>query len=111
MLSLHYISVIKIKRMGKKTTTPKLTKKLTKKQAREIVFNKLAGALDEYKEEIKEKKFKANLKKASKLFAADIAKAENRKEAVKERKKKEPKLKSVQVADQPMAVEQEAPVK
>jgi|GEM_PF-3282763 len=95
--------------MGKQTTTPKLTKKLSKKQARELVFNKLAGALEEYKEKIKEKKFRANLKKASKLFAADIAKAENRKEAVKERKKKEPKL--TPVADQPMAVEQDAPVK
>ena len=98
--------------MGKKAATPKLTKKVTKKQAREMVFNKLAGALEEYKEKIKEKKFRSNLKKASKLFAADIAKAENRKEVVEQRKKKKDvKVKPLQTADQPVAVEQDAPFK
>ncbi|HEV8283788.1 MAG TPA: hypothetical protein VGQ09_05740 [Chitinophagaceae bacterium] len=51
------------------------SKKLSKKEARKIVYEKLAGALDEYRTSVKEKKFTSNLKKASKLFAADIAKA------------------------------------
>ena len=39
------------------------------------VFEKLAGALAEYKSKLNEKKFENNLKKASKLFAVDIVKA------------------------------------
>jgi len=99
--------------MGKKTKTPKLTKKLTKKQAREMVFNKLAGALDEYKEKISEKKFRTNLKKASKLFAADIAKAENKQAVViqEKPKKKAPKVTPVQEDAEAAAVEQETPYK
>ncbi len=54
-------------------TTP--VKKLTKKQARKEVFEKLSGALAEYKNKLDKKKFESNLKKASKLFAVDIAKA------------------------------------
>ena len=50
-------------------------KKLSKKQARKIVSEKIATALAEYRSSVKEKKFDSNLKKASKLFAADIAKA------------------------------------
>ena len=49
--------------------------KLSKKEARKIVYEKLATALAEYRSNVKEKKFSSNLKKASKLFAADIAKA------------------------------------
>jgi hypothetical protein len=45
--------------------------KLSKKEARKLVYEKLSNALAEYKSSVKEKK----LKKASKLFAADIAKA------------------------------------
>ncbi len=99
--------------MGKKTKTPKLTKKLTKKQAREMVFNKIAGALEEYKEKISEKKFRTSLKKASKLFAADIAKAENKETVIQEKpKKKAPKVKAVQPDGEILAaVEQEAPNK
>jgi hypothetical protein len=55
--------------------TVKPSKKLSKKQARKIVYEKFAGALAEYRAEVKEKKFASHLKKASKLFAADIAKA------------------------------------
>ena len=51
------------------------SKKPTKKQARKIIYEKFASALAEYKTEVKEKKFTSNLRKASKLFAADIAKA------------------------------------
>ncbi|HSZ84798.1 MAG TPA: hypothetical protein VK787_02145 [Puia sp.] len=50
-------------------------KKASKKEIRLSVYNKLAHALNEYKKDIKPKKFETNLKKASKLFATDIAKA------------------------------------
>ena len=53
----------------------KSSKKLSKKEARKIVYEKFAVALADYRAEVKEKKFASNLKKASKLFAADIAKA------------------------------------
>ena len=50
-------------------------KKPTKKETRKEVFEKLSGALAEYKGKLNEKKFENNLKKASKLFAVDILKA------------------------------------
>jgi hypothetical protein len=53
-------------------------KKLSKKEARRIVSEKIATALAEYRSSVKEKKFAINLKKASRLFAADIAKAMSR---------------------------------
>lgn len=53
-------------------------KKISKKEARKMVYDKLAGALSEYKDVVKEKRFTTNLKKASKLFAADIARASNK---------------------------------
>ncbi len=56
-------------------TTEKASPKVSKKEARKIVYEKLSSALAEYKASVKEKKFDSNLKKASKLFAADIAKA------------------------------------
>jgi len=59
--------------MTENTVTP--SKKLSKKEARKLVYEKFASALAEYKTGVKEKKFDTNLKKASKLFAADIAKA------------------------------------
>jgi len=55
--------------------TVKPSKKLSKKQARKIVYEKFAVALADFRSGVKEKKFASNLKKASKLFAADIAKA------------------------------------
>lgn len=58
--------------------TVKPSKKLSKKEARKIVYERFAVALAEYRTEVKEKKFASNLKKASKLFAADIAKAVSR---------------------------------
>ena len=66
-------------------TTPS---KLSKKEARKIVYEKLATALGEYKSSVKEKK----LKKASKLFAADIAKAVARQ---KQKIQKPSKIKAV----------------
>jgi hypothetical protein len=66
-------------------TTPS---KLSKKEARKLVYEKLATALAEYKSSVKEKK----LKKASKLFAADIAKAVARQ---KQKIQKPTKIKAV----------------
>lgn len=63
-------------------------KKISKKEARKMVYDKLAGALAEYKDVVKEKRFTTNLKKASKLFAADIAKASNKMNGEQPRKKR-----------------------
>ncbi len=49
--------------------------KLTKKQAKKEIFEKLSGALAEYKSRLDKKKFEHKLKKATKLFAVDIARA------------------------------------
>ncbi|MEP6750050.1 MAG: hypothetical protein ABJB86_20085 [Bacteroidota bacterium] len=62
-------------------------KKLTKKQAKKEVFEKLSGALAEYKNKLDKKKFENNLKKASKLFAVDLAKAFKKDRKVKSAKK------------------------
>lgn len=51
------------------------SKKLTKKEVRQVVYEKLSRALTEFKPNFKEKKFESNLKKASKLFASDLAKS------------------------------------
>ena len=50
-------------------------KKASKKEIRKQVYEKLAGALAEYKNGFNEKKFDNRLKKVSKIFALDIAKA------------------------------------
>ena len=52
-----------------------IVKKPTKKETRKEVFEKLSGALAEYKSKLNEKKFENKLKKASKVFAVDIVKA------------------------------------
>jgi hypothetical protein len=51
-----------------------LVKRLSKKEAKNEVFNKLSNALAEYKNQLGKKKFEYKIKKASKLFALDIAK-------------------------------------
>ncbi len=66
-------------------TTPS---KLSKKEARKLVYEKLATALAEHRSSVKDKK----LKKASKLFAADIAKAVARQ---KQKIQKPAKIKAV----------------
>ena len=73
-------------------TTEKASSKLSKKEARRIVYEKLSHALAEYKASVKEKKFDSNLRKASKLFAADIAKAVAKQ---KQKLKKPAKIKAV----------------
>lgn len=67
-------------------------KKLSKKEARKIISQKIATALEEYRSTVKEKKFDNNIKKASKLFAADIAKAIARQ---KQKLQKPAKIKAV----------------
>ncbi len=69
--------------------TPALEKKVTKKEARKAVFEKLSGALAEYKNKLDKKKFESNLRKASKLFAVELVKAS------KKNRKHERKLKAV----------------
>jgi len=73
MLGFYYFYVIKLSSKMKKNQSE--AKKTSKKEIRLSVYNKLAHALNEYKKDIKPKKFETNLKKASKLFATDIAKA------------------------------------
>ncbi|HLY68722.1 MAG TPA: hypothetical protein VKR53_03265 [Puia sp.] len=68
-------------------------KKSAKRKARAFVYGKFATALSEYKDVIKPKKLEAKLKKASKLFAGDIAKAKI-KEDVSVRKKRKKITKS-----------------
>jgi len=65
--------------------------KPSKKEVRKAVYEKLSSALAEYKD-LKAKKFKNNLKKASKLFAADITKALKNKKDSTPKKVKEKKV-------------------
>jgi hypothetical protein len=68
--------------------------KISKKEAEKLVFSKLANALAEYKKDVKAKKFKTTLKKASKLFAEDIAKASHKNNGkLKQTQKKKTKTK------------------
>ena len=73
-------------------TTEKTSSRLSKKEARKIVYEKFSNALAEYRASVKGKKFDSNLKKASKLFAADIAKAVAKQ---KQKLKKPAKIKAV----------------
>lgn len=68
--------------------TTKEKKLSRKKMVRKEVYDKLAGALAGYKSDIGDKKFESRLKKASKLFAVDIAKATARSRKSKSRNKK-----------------------
>ena len=62
-------------------------KKPSKKQTQKEVFQKLSGALADYRPNLNRKKFEIKLKKASKLFATDIIKS-----LKKDRKKRNKKL-------------------
>jgi hypothetical protein len=50
----------------------------SKKQVRKEIFEKLSGALAEYKQELGEKKLATRVKKASKLISRDLEKATRR---------------------------------
>lgn len=62
-------------------------RKVSKKELRQQVYEKIAGALAEYKMGINEKKFDNRLKKVSRIFAQDISKAVKN---GKQKNKKEP---------------------
>ena len=57
--------------MEKKNIT---VKKVSKKEARQLVYDKLVSALSEIKPEGKGKKFENNLRRTSKLFANYVRK-------------------------------------
>lgn len=63
------------------STKESSVKKLSKKESRQMVYEKLVTALSEFKTGIKDKKFESNLQKASKLFAEDMVKAAKAAEA------------------------------
>lgn len=63
-----------------------LSPETTKKQVRQIIYNKLSDALGEFKPLIKRKKFDDKMLTATKLFADDIIKS-NRKTRSKDKKK------------------------
>jgi len=60
--------------MAETEQKPGLQKALSKKQAKKEILEKISGALAGYKSQFKKKEFETKLKKASKLFAVDIAK-------------------------------------
>lgn len=63
-----------------------LSPEATKKEVRQIIYNKLSVALGEFKPLIKRKKFDDKMLTATKLFADDIIKS-NRKTRLKDKKK------------------------
>lgn len=58
--------------MSTETMSPESTQR--KKDARKEIYRKLEQALSEYKSQFKEKRFQANLKKASRIFASGLGK-------------------------------------
>ena len=63
-----------------------LSPEATKKEVRQIIYNKLSDALGEFKPLIKRKKFDNKMLTATRLFADDIVKS-NRKSRLKDKKK------------------------
>ncbi len=61
---------------------------MSKKDAKALVYHKLETALSEFQKDIKPKKFRAKLKRASKLFASTIAKLSEKKDGPKQKEKK-----------------------
>jgi hypothetical protein len=72
-------------------TVTTIAEKVSKKEIRQLVYNKLADALVEFKPLIKRKKFDNKISKATKLFAEDIIKA-SRKGRIKNKKVSEPEV-------------------
>ena len=67
-------------------STNSFEKRLSKKEARQLVYDKLADALVEFKPLIKKKSFDLKIQKATKLFATDISKATKKNKAKKTNK-------------------------
>jgi hypothetical protein len=57
----------------------KPNKKISRKDIRQAIYDRLSTALAEYKSGMKEKRFDSNLKKVSRLFADEITKAASKK--------------------------------
>ena len=76
------------------TETIGAANKMSRKEARKKIYEKLETALQEFKTGIKEKRFASNLKKTSRLFANDLAKGMKQKKE-KGKKKKEKMKKEV----------------
>ena len=74
-------------------------KKISKKDVRQLVYDKLALSLAELKTGIKEKKFESTLQKASKLFAEEIVKASKSSEKAKKPARKKAKQKDVKAPE------------
>ncbi|MEO5948713.1 MAG: hypothetical protein ABIP79_17995 [Chitinophagaceae bacterium] len=62
--------------------------KLSKKEARKLIYSKLSAVLTEFKTGKSEKKFNSKLKKASKLFVVDILKSSAQMKKKKEKNEK-----------------------
>ena len=71
-----------------------LSPEATKKEVRQIIYNKLSDALGEFKPLIKRKKFDDKMLMATKLFADDIIKS-NRKTRLKAKKKNKKEVKTM----------------
>jgi len=71
-----------------------LSPEATKKEVRQLVYNRLSDALGEFKPLIKRKKFDDKMLTATKLFADDIIKS-NRKTRTKDKKKNNKKAKTM----------------
>ena len=71
-----------------------LSPEATKKEVRQIIYNRLSDALGEFKPLIKRKKFDDKMLTATKLFADDIVKL-NRKTRLKDKKKNNQESKTV----------------
>lgn len=69
-----------------------LSPETSKKELRQIVYNRLADALGDFKPFIKRKKFDSRMLTTTKLFADDILKS-NRKSRVKNKKKNKKEVK------------------
>ena len=68
-----------------------ITDKPSRKDTRRQIYQKLEQALGDYRSQMKDKRFENSLKKASRLFAAELAK--KKKNRAKEGKAKDKKAK------------------
>jgi hypothetical protein len=71
----------------------------TKKQVRKEIFEKLTGALAEYKQKLGEKKLATRVKKASKLISRDLEKISKKSKNRQQTKKTATKKKATQQSE------------
>jgi len=89
--------LLKNKKIMDNTELP--SKKRRRKETQKMVFEKLSGAMEDYKKDLKEKKLINYLKKISKTLAADIIKASGKNGKSKSKKKKVEVTEAVQTAE------------